>query len=92
MTGFARRESHFPWGMLAWEIRTVNHRFLEIGLRLPEECRPAEARNRQSIGGALRRGKVAGTLSLRATAGAATLDLDARLLEALAARAREAAA
>lgn len=92
MTGFARRETHGSWGMLAWELRTVNHRFLEVSLRLPEECRAAEARLRQTISAALRRGKVDGTLSFRPTPSAAALDLDTRLLESLAARAREAAA
>jgi uncharacterized protein (TIGR00255 family) len=92
MTGFARRESHFSWGMLAWELRTVNHRFLEIALRLPEECRAVEARIRHGIAAALRRGKFDGTLSFRPAATAATLDLDTRLLESLAARARDAAA
>ena len=92
MTGFARRESHFSWGMLAWELRTVNHRFLEVALRLPEECRAVEARIRHAIAAALRRGKVDGTLSFRPAATAATLDVDSRLLESLAARARDAAA
>ena len=31
MTGFARRERQFPQGLLAWELKTVNHRFLEMG-------------------------------------------------------------
>src|ERR1700723_1786287 len=43
MTGFARRERQFPWGLLAWELKTVNHRFLEMGCRLPEEFRAADA-------------------------------------------------
>ncbi|MDP9066609.1 MAG: hypothetical protein M3O06_12190, partial [Pseudomonadota bacterium] len=30
MTGFARRERQFAWGALVWELRAVNHRFLEI--------------------------------------------------------------
>ncbi|MDE2294633.1 MAG: YicC family protein [Gammaproteobacteria bacterium] len=92
MTGFARRETHCSSGMLAWELRTVNHRFLEVSLRLPEECRAVEARIRHAISAALRRGKVDGTLSFRPTAAAASLDLDTALLESLAARAREAAA
>ena len=92
MTGFARRETHSSAGMLAWELRTVNHRFLEVSLRLPEECRAVEARIRHTIGAALRRGKVDGTLSFRPTAPTAVLDLDTRLLESLASRARDAAA
>ena len=39
MTGFARAERATPAGLLAWEIRSVNHRYLEVGLRLPEELR-----------------------------------------------------
>ena len=44
MTGFARRELVADWGQLAWELRAVNHRYLEISLRLPEEFRAAEGR------------------------------------------------
>ena len=89
MTGFARRERQYPWGMLAWEIRTVNHRFLEVGCRLPEEFRGAEGRFRQAIAGAARRGKIDCTLTFRPTAAAASLDVDDGLLETLAARARQ---
>src|SRR5258708_39656120 len=56
MTGFARRERQFPWGLLAWELKTVNHRFMEVGCRLPEEFRVAEADFRQTIAAAGRRG------------------------------------
>src|ERR1035438_10094367 len=58
MTGFARRERQFPWGLLAWELKTVNHRFLEMGCRLPEEFRAGEADFRQAIAASVRRGKV----------------------------------
>jgi len=91
MTGFARRERQFPWGMLAWEVRTVNHRFLEIGCRLPEEFRAAEAQCRQTIAGAVRRGKVDCSLYFRAAASAGPIEVDRTLLDALTARARQAA-
>ena len=39
MTGFARRERQGPWGTLTCELRTVNHRYLEVSLRLPEDLR-----------------------------------------------------
>ena len=42
MTGFARRESTGSWGTLVCELRSVNHRFLEAGFRLPDELRAAE--------------------------------------------------
>ena len=42
MTGFARREAHGDYGQLACELRSVNHRYLEPGFRLPEELRSIE--------------------------------------------------
>lgn len=58
MTGFARREERGEWGVLAWELRSVNHRFLEIHLRVPEELRGLETAIRERIGRQLGRGKV----------------------------------
>jgi uncharacterized protein (TIGR00255 family) len=87
MTGFARRERQFPWGLLAWELKTVNHRFLEIGCRLPEEFRVAEADFRQAISGAVRRGKVESSLHFRPVAAAGGLEIDAQLVESLTQRA-----
>jgi uncharacterized protein (TIGR00255 family) len=92
MTGFARRERQYPWGLLAWEVKTVNHRFLEIGCRLPEELRVAEADFRQSIAGTVRRGKVDCSLHYRPAVAATSLEVDAVLLAGLSERARQAAA
>ena len=92
MTGFARRERQFPWGLLAWELKTVNHRFLEIGCRLPEEFRVAEADFRQTIAGAVRRGKVECSLHFRPAVLAASLEVDADLLASLTLRAQQVAA
>ena len=58
MTGFARREHEAPWGRLSCEVRTVNHRYLETSLRLPEELRAVEADLRRLVSDRLRRGKV----------------------------------
>ena len=65
MTGFARCERSTTAGVLAWEIRSVNHRYLELSLRLPEELRAAEGEIRRTIAAAARRGKVDATLYLR---------------------------
>jgi len=65
MTGFARAERTTAAGLLAWEIRGVNHRYLEVSLRLPEELRAFEAGFRRAIGAAARRGKVDAALWLR---------------------------
>jgi uncharacterized protein (TIGR00255 family) len=91
MTGFARRERQYPFGLIAWELRTVNHRFLEIGCRLPEDFRAAESEFRQTIAGAVRRGKVDGSLHFRPAAAATTLEVDADLLGSLTQRAQQAA-
>jgi uncharacterized protein (TIGR00255 family) len=92
MTGFARRERQFPWGMLAWEVRTVNHRFLELGCRLPEEFRAAEADFRQAISAAARRGKVDCSLHFRPAVTADALELDAELLARVTHKAQQVAA
>ena len=62
MTAFARQEAVTQWGALIWELRSVNHRYLEIALRLPEELRALEPRVRELINARLARGKVDGTL------------------------------
>ncbi len=88
MTGFARAERTTPAGLLAWEIRSVNHRYLEVGLRLPEELRASEAEFRRAIGAAARRGKVDASFYVRPGAAAGReLALDAALLDALIERA-----
>ncbi|MGD8573374.1 MAG: YicC/YloC family endoribonuclease [Gammaproteobacteria bacterium] len=58
MTGFARGEDRGEGGVLAWEVRSVNHRYLETHLRLPEEFRPLEPAVRELVGRRLGRGKV----------------------------------
>ena len=84
MTGFARSERSTTAGVLAWEIRSVNHRYLEISLRLPEELRAAEGEIRRTIAAAARRGKVDATLYLRpGAAGERELLLDDALLDRL---------
>jgi len=42
MTAFARCEQAGPFGTLCWELRSVNHRYLEPHLRLPESFRELE--------------------------------------------------
>src|ERR1700680_3981484 len=90
MTGFARREAVGTWGTLVCELRSVNHRFLESGFRLPDELRATEPELRQCLMRELKRGKVDCTISLRSTPGAqSALALDAEALERLLARVRE---
>ena len=65
MTGFARRQHVAESGTLIWELRTVNHRYLETSLRLPEDFRSLEGECRQIIGNRVRRGKLDATLQYR---------------------------
>jgi uncharacterized protein (TIGR00255 family) len=93
MTGFARREHSGPWGTLTWELRAVNHRYLEVGCRLPEELRSAEGEFRQAISAALRRGKVDCTLNYRASPEAqGAIEINESLVKELLARGKAIAA
>ena len=84
MTGFARRERQGPWGTLVCELRTVNHRYLEASLRLPDELKALDNDVRQVIAAALRRGKVDASLYLKAANGTQrALELDNTLLDEL---------
>ena len=90
MTGFARHERTGPFGTLVCEIRSVNHRYLDATLRLPDSCRGLETELRQSLARDLKRGKVDCTLQQRAPqADAVALDIDQAALERLLARLRE---
>jgi uncharacterized protein (TIGR00255 family) len=87
MTGFARHERTGPFGTLVCEIRSVNHRFLDATLRLPDNCRALEPELRQALARELRRGKVDCTLQQRAPqADAVALDIDQAALDRLLAR------
>jgi uncharacterized protein (TIGR00255 family) len=95
MTGFARREFAGPFGTLVCEIRSVNHRFLDATLRLPDSCRALEPELRQALARELRRGKVDCTLQQRSVAtaaAAARIEIDQEALDRLLARVNELAA
>ncbi len=53
MTAFARQEAQHSWGSLIWEVRSVNHRYLEPHLRLPESLRDLEGNLRETCGKSL---------------------------------------
>ncbi|RLM14656.1 YicC family protein [Gibbsiella quercinecans] len=58
MTAYARREIKGEWGSAAWELRSVNQRYLETYIRLPEQFRSLEPVIRERIRARLTRGKV----------------------------------
>lgn len=84
MTAFASGERATAWGTLGCELRAVNHRFLEIGVRLPEDLRALEPVLRERIATRVARGKLDVTLRLRAPEGGDVLQLDPQRIEQLA--------
>ncbi len=58
MTAFSHQSLQSPWGTLTWELRAVNHRFLDSSLRLPENFKQLEPLIREKIQGKIQRGKI----------------------------------
>jgi uncharacterized protein (TIGR00255 family) len=84
MTAFARHDSQIDAGELVWEMRSVNHRYLEVFVRMPEEFRALEPLVRERIGKQLRRGKVEANLRFSPSpASAAALSVNVDLLKQL---------
>ncbi|WP_202845517.1 YicC/YloC family endoribonuclease [Luteimonas saliphila] len=83
MTAYASGERSTPWGTLGCELRAVNHRFLELGTRLPEELRVLEPALRERVSGRVARGKVDLALRLRQAEGALSLQVDEALVARL---------
>ena len=79
MTAFVQHESQSEQSRLLWEIRSVNHRYLEISMRLPEELRSAEMMFRETIKASLSRGRIDAVLryqSAESSANSPELNLD----------------
>jgi len=58
MTAFSRQQAEYDWGTLVWEIRSVNHRYLEPGIRIPDMLKPIEPAVREALRKSISRGKV----------------------------------
>ena len=65
MTGFARETAEAEIGAFTWEIRAVNHRYLDVQFKLPEQMRAHEQAFRQAVTASLNRGKVECSLNFR---------------------------
>ena len=81
MTAFARCESSDSWGSLVWELRSVNHRYLEPGFRLPDTFRFLEPSLREQLRKQLTRGKVDCTLQFQPAVNREALTVDAELAQ-----------
>lgn len=89
MTAFAAGERITEWGTLGCEMRAVNHRFLELGVRLPDELRLLEPTLRERVSARVSRGKVDLTVRLRAGEGGGSLQVNEALLQQLGALAND---
>jgi len=81
MTAFSRQEELGDQGRLVWELRSVNHRYLEVSVRLPEELKALDPLVRERVGKRVARGKVDCTLRFQPSPSAAA---EARVNERLA--------
>lgn len=92
MTAFARAEQAGDHGTLSWEIRSVNHRYLEPHLRLPEAFRDLEGPVRDALRKGLSRGKVECTLRFAEDSNGRAMQVDSQRASQLIAAAETVAA
>ena len=83
MTGFARAETRTSDFQLIWEIKTVNHRYLETTFKLPESLRGVEHALRERVRDRLGRGKLDAVLKLEGGQNAGPLTVNRSLLQNL---------
>jgi uncharacterized protein (TIGR00255 family) len=84
MTGYARVEQQDTWGKLSWELRSVNHRYLDLQFKMPEEFRAIENELRALATAKVGRGKVeAGLRYARAAGEEGVLEVDVNRLKSL---------
>lgn len=79
MTAFARSEITENWGALVWEIRSVNHRYLEPGFRLPDTFRFLESALREQLRKQFQRGKIDCTLQFQSAINREGVSIDTEL-------------
>ncbi|MES1939455.1 YicC domain-containing protein [Salinisphaera sp. T5B8] len=84
MTGFARSQAQGDWGEVVWELRSVNHRYLDIHLRLPDALRALEPAIREAVSRVVSRGKVDIGAKLVTTDDTQSIEIDEQRLAALA--------
>lgn len=85
MTAFSRQAGQYDWGSLVWEIRSVNHRYLEPSFKLPDHLRVLEAGLREKLRKQLSRGKVECALRIQqhGSAGSSELQINQDLAREL---------
>ena len=90
MTGFARQSAESGIGTLTWELRAVNHRYLDVQFKLPDELRPQEQAFRKQVADSISRGKVECALHFRRAFDRQNeLQIDTELVELIGTRIKE---
>lgn len=90
MTAFARQEVAKDWGSMTLELRSVNHRYLDVSLRIPEDFRSLESKIREKISVKLARGKVDVSLRFsRTETSGGDIIIDKELVQQIANASRE---
>ncbi len=80
MTAFARCQETVAGCEIGWELRAVNHRFLDVQFRLPDELRALEYPLREAAAGRLKRGKLMCVLVVNQNSSNEALELNRPLL------------
>ncbi len=81
MTGFARQQNTFEWASLTWEIRSINHRYLEAHFRLPDTLRVLEPQLREVLREKIARGKIEVSLQLQKISQQQSIHIDRELAQ-----------
>ncbi len=90
MTAFARQELVKDWGTLTLELRSVNHRYLDVSLRMPEDFRNLEPKIREKVSAKLARGKIdVGLRFSRTETSSGDIVIDKELVQQIANASRE---
>jgi uncharacterized protein (TIGR00255 family) len=89
MTAFARQTVESDLGVLTLELKSVNHRFSEVSLRLPEELRAVESKIRDRLGQIVSRGKIDVNFRYQPPIVAAGFEVDRNLLQSLASTSKD---
>lgn len=92
MTAFARVQHDAEWGTYAWEVRSVNHRYLEANFKLPERLRSLEPALRSRLRESLARGKVESALHFKLADHEQTLAINHQRVEEILGASRSLAA
>jgi len=84
MTGYAAVARDLPSGALTLELRSVNHRYLDFQVRMPEDLRSLEPALREAVAAQMQRGKVECRINYAARGAAASSALNLELVQRLA--------